>query len=82
MSYIPEKYAFVEFLSVYSQKYEDVFPSHQKELNNRLLKFLQSTKPSEYRIINAQVIFFPATEEWGMRTSPSVQHILHIAYKE
>lgn len=82
MNLLTEKYAFVDFLTVYSQKYEHVFPSHQKELNNRLLEFLKSTKPSEYRIINAQVIFFPATKEWGLETSPAVQHILHIAYKE
>lgn len=82
MSIITEKYAFVEFLSPYSQKYNDTFQSHQKELNDRLVAFLKSAKPSEYRIINAQVIFLPATEGWGLATAPAVQHILHIAYKE
>lgn len=34
MSLLIEKYAFIDFLTVYSQKYENVFPSHQKELNS------------------------------------------------
>lgn len=82
MSYITEKYAVVQFTSVYSQKYEQDFASHQEELNDRLASFLKKTKPTEYRIINAQVIFLPATEQWGLATAPSVQHVLHIAYKE
>jgi len=77
-----EKYAFIELQIVYSGTYESVFPSHQKKLNDRLIEFLKATKPSDYRIINAQVIFFPGTKEWGLETQPSVQHILHIAYKD
>lgn len=82
MSQITEKYAVVGFTSVYSQKYEQYFKSHQKELNDRLATFLKTTKPSEYRIINAQIIFLPATEQWGFSTAPCVQHVLHIAYKD
>lgn len=80
MSDSQEKYASVQTLVSYGQGYEDNFTSNQEELNHRLAEFLKSVKPSQYRIINAQVVFLPASRNGGLETAPAVQHVLHIAY--
>lgn len=78
-----EKYAFVQVMELYGPVYGDErMPAIQEELNKRLRECLDKLKPSEYRIVNAQVNYFSPTDEMGSYNPPIVQHIIHIAYKE
>ncbi|EOR93426.1 hypothetical protein ADIARSV_3505 [Arcticibacter svalbardensis MN12-7] len=75
-----EKYTFVQILIPYDQRYSDNMENQQKQINAALDKFLLKIKPSSYRIINAQLVFLPETDQYGLSTSATIQHVLHIAY--
>ena len=77
-----ERYVFIQVMIPYDQRYPDAIRNQQKQITAALDKFLLKVKPSSYRIINAQLVFLPETDQFGSITSPTIQHVLHIAYQD